>query len=85
MNMDPNLIEAKITPRTKALLPVHVFGLPADMPAITSLAKLYHLKMIEDTCEALGTEIWEKKPAPSPTGQSLPFTPISRLPPEKGA
>ncbi|HHT64202.1 MAG: DegT/DnrJ/EryC1/StrS family aminotransferase [Bacillota bacterium] len=79
MNMDPNLIEAKITPRTKALLPVHVFGLPADMPAITSLAKLYHLKMIEDTCEALGTEIWGKKAGTFADGAVFAFYPNKQI------
>jgi perosamine synthetase len=41
----------------KAMLPVHVFGRPCDMPAIMEIARRYHLEVIEDTCEALGSEI----------------------------
>ncbi|MEM6263016.1 MAG: DegT/DnrJ/EryC1/StrS family aminotransferase [Bacteroidota bacterium] len=51
-NMDPALIEAAITPRTKAILPVHVFGQSADMAAIMDIAKRHNLRVIEDACEA---------------------------------
>lgn len=54
MNMDPDLIEAAITPRTRAILPVHVFGVPADLEKIFALAKKYRLAVIEDACEAIG-------------------------------
>ena len=56
-NLDPAQIEAAITPRTKAILPVHLFGLPCDMPAITALAKQYGLAVIEDACQAHGAAI----------------------------
>ena len=56
LNIDVNLIEQAITPRTKAILPVHAFGQPADMDPILDLAEKYHLKVIEDSCEALGSE-----------------------------
>ncbi len=54
LNIDPRAIEAAITPRTKAILPVHVFGVPADMDAIQAIADQHGLFVIEDACEALG-------------------------------
>ncbi|NLC52333.1 MAG: DegT/DnrJ/EryC1/StrS family aminotransferase [Firmicutes bacterium] len=54
LNIDPARIEEKITPRTKAILPVHVFGRPADMEAINEIARRHNLKVIEDACEAIG-------------------------------
>lgn len=53
-NLDPNQIEAKITERTKALLPVHIHGLPADMEQILALGQKYNLTVIEDACQAHG-------------------------------
>jgi perosamine synthetase len=53
-NLDPAEIEARITPRTRAILPVHVFGRPADMDAILDIARRRNLRVIEDACEALG-------------------------------
>ncbi len=53
MNMDANLIEAAITPRTKAIIPVHFAGLACDMDAIISIAKKYNLKIVEDAAHAL--------------------------------
>jgi perosamine synthetase len=53
-NLDPELVEQSITPRTKAILPVHVFGRPVDMRAILDLARRHNLFVIEDACEALG-------------------------------
>lgn len=51
-NIDPDKIEAAITPRTKAILPVHVFGQSADMDRIMEIANRHGLKVIEDACEA---------------------------------
>lgn len=53
-NMNPELIEAAITERTAAIMPVHAFGLPADMDAINSVAAKYGLPVIEDAACALG-------------------------------
>jgi dTDP-4-amino-4,6-dideoxygalactose transaminase len=53
-NIDPAKIEAKITPRTKAIIPVHLFGHPADMEPIMDIAKKHHLKVIEDCAQAFG-------------------------------
>ncbi|ARU61206.1 polysaccharide biosynthesis protein [Tumebacillus avium] len=55
-NLDVTQIEAKITPKTKAILPVHVFGQPANMDEIRALAKKHNLWVIEDSCEAIGGE-----------------------------
>jgi perosamine synthetase len=54
LNLDPDAAAAAITPRTRALLPVHIFGYPADMPAFEQLAKRHDLGIVEDACEALG-------------------------------
>lgn len=56
LNIDPNQVKSKITAKTKAILPVHVFGQVADMDAIQDLAQQYGLKIIEDACEAIGAE-----------------------------
>ena len=53
-NIDVEQIEARITERTKAILPVHVFGRPANMTRILDIARRHSLSVIEDSCEALG-------------------------------
>jgi perosamine synthetase len=54
LNLDPDAAAAAITPRTRALLPVHIFGYPAEMAAFESLAARHGLGVVEDACEALG-------------------------------
>jgi len=56
LNIDPVKIEKKITPRTKAIIPVHLFGQPADMEKIMRIAKNYNLKVIEDCAQAFGAK-----------------------------
>ncbi len=53
-NLDVTAIERRITPRTKAILPVHVFGRPANLDAILDIARRHDLRVIEDACEAIG-------------------------------
>ncbi|MEK8024795.1 DegT/DnrJ/EryC1/StrS family aminotransferase [Pseudaquabacterium rugosum] len=55
LNIDPALIEAAITPKTKAILPVHYAGLAADMPAIHAIAARHGLQVVEDAAHALPT------------------------------
>lgn len=54
LNLDPVAAEAAVGPSTRALLPVHIFGYPADMPAFEAIARRRGLAMVEDACEALG-------------------------------
>ena len=55
-NMDPALIEAAITPATKAIMPVHLFGLSCDMGAIMDIARQHNLLVIEDACQSHGAK-----------------------------
>lgn len=52
-NIDPSKIEEKITPRTRAIIAVHLFGQPSDMDPIQLIAKKYNLRIIEDSCETM--------------------------------
>jgi len=54
LNLDPQAAAAAVSERTRALLPVHIFGYPADMPAFEALALRHDLALVEDACEALG-------------------------------
>jgi perosamine synthetase len=54
LNLDPDAAAAAIGERTRALLPVHIFGYPADVPAFERLAATHGLVIVEDACEALG-------------------------------
>jgi len=54
MNLDPAKIEPALTPRTRAVMPVHIFGTPCDMTAIGAIARKRGLKVIEDACQAHG-------------------------------
>lgn len=60
-NMDPSRIEQLITKKTKAIIPVHLYGHPADMDAITRVAREYNLKVIEDACQGHGAEYKERR------------------------
>jgi len=60
-NIDPSKIEAKITPRTKAILPVDIYGLSADMNAINKIAKKHDLLVLEDSAEAFSALYQSKK------------------------
>jgi dTDP-4-amino-4,6-dideoxygalactose transaminase len=60
-NLDTAAIENAITPKTKAILPVHLFGQPADMDPITRIAKAHNLRVVEDAAQAHGAEYRGKR------------------------
>jgi perosamine synthetase len=55
LNLDPAAVEAAITPRTKAILPVHIFGYPAELAELEAIAARHGLAIVEDACQALGS------------------------------
>ena len=59
-NIDENKIEKAITPKTKAIMPVHIFGTPANMNKINEIAKKNNLYVIEDACQAIGAKYKDK-------------------------
>ncbi len=59
-NMDVDQIEKKITPRTRAIMVVHIYGMPVDMDSVLELAQKYELKIIEDAAEAIGQKYKER-------------------------
>lgn len=67
-NLDPHLVEAAITSRTRAIIPVHLYGLPCDMGPIMEIAQKYGLVVIEDACQAHGAEYRGKKVGSFGTG-----------------
>lgn len=60
-NIDPKKIEEKITKKTKAIMPVHLYGQPCDMAEIKTIADKHGLKVIEDACQAVGASYGNKK------------------------
>jgi len=60
-NLDPGKVRAKITHRTRAILPVHLFGLSCDMAAILKIAKKYSLRVVEDAAQSFGASYCGKK------------------------
>jgi perosamine synthetase len=60
-NIDPDLIEDAITDKTRAIMPVHIFGMPAEMKHIMDIADSHDLQVIEDACQAHGAEVDGKK------------------------
>jgi dTDP-4-amino-4,6-dideoxygalactose transaminase len=59
--LDPALLEAAITPRTKVIIPVHLYGRPAGMDGILAVARKHGLKVIEDACQAHGARLGERR------------------------
>ncbi len=60
-NLDPNKLESAITPRTRAIIPVHLFGQMAEMDPIMEVARRYNLYVIEDAAQAIGAEYYGKR------------------------
>jgi dTDP-4-amino-4,6-dideoxygalactose transaminase len=78
-NIDPKQIELKITNKTRAILPVHLYGQPAAMEPILGLGKEYNLQVIEDCAQALGAEYEGKKVGSLGDAGCLSFFPSKNL------
>lgn len=76
--LDPEKIQDKLSPKTKAILPVHLYGHPAEMKAILELAEDHHLTIIEDSCQAHGAEYRGKKVGSFGTG-TFSFYPTKNM------
>jgi dTDP-4-amino-4,6-dideoxygalactose transaminase len=78
-NIDPEQIEAAITPRTRAILPIHLYGNPAPMPEILQLAQKYGLAVIEDCAQAIGARIGDRFVGTFGTFGAFSFFPSKNL------
>lgn len=78
-NLDLDQVEAAITPKTKAILPVDVFGQPMDMSAVNAIAKKHGLLVLEDSCEALGASYQGVKAGTLCDGAVFAFYPNKQI------
>lgn len=78
-NIDSHKAEAALSPRTKAILPVHLFGNPADMDAIQCLAQTHGLKVVEDACQAIGARYQGRPIGSLGHGAAFSFFPTKNL------
>ena len=78
-NIDPKRIEAAITPRTKAVIPVHLYGQPADMNAIMAIAGKHGLKVLEDAAQAHGARLNGKRTGALGHAAGFSFYPAKNL------
>lgn len=78
-NINPNFIEKAITPKTKAIIAVHLYGQPADMDEINSIAKKYNLKVIEDVAQAHGALYKGRKTGSLGDAAGFSFYPAKNL------
>ncbi|MRS11731.1 MAG: DegT/DnrJ/EryC1/StrS family aminotransferase [Actinobacteria bacterium] len=78
-NIDATLVEAAITERTKAIMPVHIFGQCADMDAINAIARKHGLKVIEDACQAIGATYRDKRAGALGDAAAFSFFPSKNL------
>jgi len=78
-NVDPAELESKISPKTKAILPVHLYGQPVDMSPVLELARKYNLRVIEDCAQTLGAEYRGKKVSSLGDAGCLSFFPSKVL------
>lgn len=77
--LDPAQVEAKLSPRTKAILPVHLYGHPCDMGAIMRLAQAHHLSVIEDCAQAIGAQYQGRRVGSFGTAGCFSFYPTKNL------
>lgn len=78
-NMDPKKIEAAITPKTKAIMPVSLYGQVADLEEINAIAKKHNLHVIEDTAQSYGAKYKDKKSGSLTTAAGTSFYPAKPL------
>ena len=78
-NISPEAIELAITPKTKAIMPVHLFGQPADMTEILQLCEQHQLKLIEDCCQSFGARINGKQSGAIGHASGYSFFPSKNL------
>ena len=71
-NINPDLVPAAITPKTKAILAPHQLGMPCDLPRLVAIAREHHVHLIEDAACAIGSEIWTE--AFEPERPKVPYT-----------
>ncbi|OGL44564.1 MAG: UDP-4-amino-4,6-dideoxy-N-acetyl-beta-L-altrosamine transaminase [Candidatus Schekmanbacteria bacterium RBG_16_38_11] len=79
LNINPDFIEQKITPKTKAIIPVHFAGQPCDLDRITAIAKKHNLLVIEDAAHAVGSEYKGVKIGKTETSAVFSFHPIKNI------
>jgi UDP-2-acetamido-2-deoxy-ribo-hexuluronate aminotransferase len=79
MNIDPESVERLITKKTKAIMPVHIFGHPADMDRIMGLSKAHGLKVIEDCAQSFGASLHGKKTGSFGDAACFSFYPSKNL------
>jgi len=77
--IDPVAIERAITPNTRAIIPVHIYGQPCDMESIMSIAKRHNLDVIEDACQAHGATFMGRKVGSFGTAAAFSFYPTKNL------
>ena len=78
-NIDPKQIESAITPRTKGIIPVHLYGLPADMNMILGIAEKHGLVVIEDACQAHGAKYHGQRTGSIGNAAAFSFYPTKNL------
>ena len=78
-NLDPARLEAAITPRTRAIMPVHLYGLPARMDEITAVASRHRLAVIEDACQAHGARYKGRRAGSLGIAAAFSFYPAKNL------
>ena len=79
MNLDPKTLEARITPKTRAIMPVHLYGHPTDLDPIFEIARRHNLVVIEDACQAHSAK-YKGQPVGRPSGiAALSFYPTKNL------